>query len=122
MTDDGPVMTSATISGDDLRPEHLRLPLMSVLRGAFATAALGPRGKDSKAGFSRREGIPLKVPVGSGRPIDPTSARQRLDEVAAIFKKTPRGKTGQAVADHFNIHVSYARSLISEARKAGLIE
>lgn len=119
MTETGPVLTAVTITGDDLTPDHLRLPILSALRGAFATAALGPR---EGGGFTRKEGIVMKVPIGTGRPIDPTSARQRLDEVAAAHKKAPRGTKGQAVADHFGISVEYARSLIVEARRAGLIE
>lgn len=119
MTETGPVMTTVTITGDNITPDHLRLPILSALRGAFATTALGPR---EGGGFTRKEGFALKVPVGTGRPIDPSSARQRLDEVAAIYKKTPRGKKARAVAEHLGINESYARTLMGEARKAGLIE
>lgn len=119
MTSDGPRLTNVSMVGADIRPHHLRLPINSALRNAFATAAHGPR---QDGGYSNKAGFVIRVPVGTGRPIDVTSARQRLDEVAAIHKNTPRGGKGQAVADAFNVSMSYARSLITEARRAGLIE
>ena len=119
MTTEGPVLTSVSLVGANLRPSHLRLPFHSVLRGAFATAALGPR---DGGGYSRREGVVVRVPVGTGRPIDVTSARQRLEEVAAVYKKATRGTLGHSVAAHFSVSEGYARKLIAEARKAGLIE
>jgi hypothetical protein len=119
MTPDGPVMTSVSLTGANIRPPHLRLPFNSVLRGAFAAAAHGPR---QDGGYSNKSGIVLKVPVGSGRPIDVTSARQRLDEVAAVHANTPRGERGKAVSEAMGVSMNYARALIHEARKVGLIQ
>ena len=118
MTEDGPVMTSVFITGDDIRPDHLRMKFNTILRNAFAAAALGPR---ERGGYSRKAGVVLKVPVGPGRPIDITSARQRLAEIAAIHRNTPRGSKIKTVADKFGITEGYARKLVHEARQQGLI-
>lgn len=120
MTEDGPVLAEVHMAGD-IQPDHLRGPLVSIMRNAFAKAALGEE-RLGGSGFSRKAGVRIRVPVGSGRPIDPSSARQRLDEVAAIWRKSDHGSKGQAVADHFKVSVGYAHLLISEARKKGLLD
>lgn len=120
MTDYGPKLTEVHITGADIDVKHLRTPLMSVMRNAFAKAALGP--ERLGGGYSRKSGTKMRVPVGVGRPVDSTSARQRLNEVADVWKKAPAKKKGQAVADHFTITRGYAETLIGEARKKGLLD
>ena len=117
MTDDGPILAEVHMSGV-IETKHLRGPFMSVMRNAFAKAALGP--ERLGGGYSRKSGTRMRVPVGVGRPVDSTSARQRLDEVAEVWKSVKRGK-GRAVAEHFQISDGYAHVLITEARKKGFL-
>jgi hypothetical protein len=119
MTDDGPVLAEVHMAGV-IETKHLRGPFMSVMRNAFAKAALGPE-RLGGGGYSRKSGTKIRVPVGVGRPVDNTSARQRLDEVARIWQAAPLRKKGQTVADHFKITRGYADVLITEARKKGMI-
>lgn len=119
MTDDGPELVEVHMTGV-ITPKHLRGPFMSVMRNAFAKAALGP--ERLGGGYSRKTGTRMRVPVGTGRPVDSTSARQRLDEVARIYKQAPALKKGASVADHFKISRGYAHLLITEARKKGLLD
>lgn len=119
MTDNGPVLTEAHMSGD-VQPKHLRSPLVTVLRNAFAKVAYGE--ERLGGGFSKKSGTRIRVPVGTGRPINPHSARQRLDEVGRIWTKAPSRHKTRTVADHFKISVGYAGVLITEARKRGFIE
>lgn len=118
MTDDGPILAEVHLAGD-VQPKHLRAPLVSVVRNAFAKVAYGQERKDG--GFSRKAGMRIRVPVGTGRPIDPRSARQRLGEVGRVWAKAPARAKTRAVADHFGISVGYAAVLITEARKKGHI-
>jgi hypothetical protein len=119
MTDNGPVLAEVHMTGV-IETKHLRGPFMSVMRNAFAKAALGPE-RLGGGGYSRKSGTKIRVPVGVGRPVDNTSARQRLDEVANIWKAAPRRQKAQTVADHFKISKGYADVLITEARKKGMI-
>lgn len=119
MTDDGPVLTEVHMTGV-IEVKHLRTPVMSVMRNAFAKAALGP--ERLGGGYSRKSGTTMRVPIGVGRPVDSTSARQRLNEVALVWKAAPVKKKGRAVADHFTITRGYAETLIGEARKKGLLD
>lgn len=119
MTDDGPVLAEAHMTGS-IQPKHLRAPLMSVMRNAFAKVAFGQERSDG--GYSKRAGMKVRVPVGTGRPVDPHSARQRLDELGRIWTKAPARQKTRTVADHFNISTGYAGVLITEARKKGFIE
>lgn len=119
MTDDGPVLAEVHMTGD-IQPDHLRGPFFSIMRNAFAKAALGE--ERLGGGYSKKSGVRVRVPVGNGRPIDPHSARQRLPEVAKIWNKTPRGQKGKAVADYFGVQVGYAHVLITEARKKGMLD
>lgn len=119
MTDDGPVLAEAHIGGV-IQPKHLRAPLVSVVRNAFAKVAYGQERADG--GYSRKAGMRIRVPVGTGRPVDPRSARQRLEEVGRVWKKAPSRQKTRTVADHFGVSVGYAGVLVTEARKKGHIE
>jgi hypothetical protein len=120
MTDDGPILSEAHMAGN-IQPRHLRAPIISAVRNAFAKVAYGEE-RAGGSGYSTKSGMRIRVPVGTGRPIDPHSARQRLDEVGRVWTKAaPRTRT-RTVADHFNISVGYAGVLITEARKKGFVE
>jgi len=119
MTDEGPVLSEVHMTGV-IETKHLRGPFMSVMRNAFAKAALGP--ERLGGGYSRKSGIKMRVPVGVGRPVDSTSARQRLGEIAQVWKAAPLRKKGQTVAEQFNVSRGYADLLITEARRKGLLD
>lgn len=119
MTDDGPVLSEAHMSGN-IQPKHLRAPMVSAVRNAFAKVAYGQ--ERSGGGYSRKAGMRIRVPIGTGRPIDPRSARQRLEEVGRVWKKAPSRQKTRTVADHFGVSVGYAGVLVTEARKKGYLE
>jgi hypothetical protein len=119
MTDDGPVLTDVHLAGV-IETHHLRGPFMSVMRNGFAKAALGP--ERLGGGYSRKSGTKIRVPVGVGRPVDSTSARQRIDELARVWKQAPARAKGRTVAEHFKISRGYAAILIGEARRKGLLD
>lgn len=110
MTTEGPRIERVVVTGEDIRSAQLREPILSRFRAGFASAVFTPG--ENSARVSLHPG---------GRPPNPRAAKNRLHEVVKSYHGAPHGKKTSAVAHDLGISYSYARRLMSMARRAGLL-